>query len=856
MKKYIYSFALLLLGTLFIISCKQEQVGDLDTHFDTHLERAAEKVYPVLGRFIEKNYPDDTPNIEAFVEAKELIQNQIHANQKSSGFDDEWLTQGPGNIGARINTLAVHPTDQNIIYVGYGEGGVYKTTDGGTNWESIFDDQTFLAIGDIVIDETDPNIVYVGTGDPSLSGFPHVGNGMFKSSDGGETWENIGLEAQRVISKIEIDPTDPNTIYVASLGLPFTYNDSRGLFKTTDGGKSWEKIFYISDSTGIVDVVINPENPDIVITCGWDRVRSNSVNLVSGDGADFYMSQDAGASWNKIISNLPDTVQSRTGLTICKNYPNNVYAVVVDAERSLEGIYRSTDYGMNFNPVPLDSLYELTDDPYSGFGWYFGRIRVNPNNPDNIFVMGVDLYATFDGGLNWERAAPRWWTYQVHADKHDMVITDDENIFLATDGGLYKSTLSNLEEWEDLENIPTTQFYKVAYSPFEPDKYYGGAQDNGTTSGNKDDINNWQRVYGGDGFQTVFSSIDPAHFYCETQNGNLVFTTDFGASFSSGDRRLDGDADWDMPYLMSPQNPTVMFAGTDQIYINLDSYDPRWAAYSPKLTTDQLVGGGTANITTLSASVLETDLLYAGTNDGQVWVGEDSLSFRLISNDLPLRYVTSVAASPNFVDHAFVSFSGYKDNDNTPRLHKTTDRGNTWTSIIGDLPNIAINNVLVIPGEGDLLLFVATDAGVYGTQDGGSTWSRMGVNMPNIIVMDLKFNPATNEVIAGTYGKSIMTYDISSFLNPSSVETTLAKAIKINILPNPTQDFLNVDFKDLIFKSKVLVTITDYNGRILFNTTQDELAPLEIDVSNYTAGTYLLGLETEDHREVRKWVKI
>ena len=554
--------------------------------------------YPYEDFFLQKSFPDDAPNIDAIESAfRQIKQSELYRNAPA-GFDEPWITQGPGNIGARINTVAVHPLSEQIIYAGFSDGGVFKTTNGGQSWTPIFDEQNFLAIGDVVIDPHNSETIYVATGDHNISGFPFIGDGLYRSKDGGQTWQHLGLRDQRIISKVIIDPTNKDIIYAACMGLPFERNRDRGLYKSIDGGQSWEQVLFISEQTGVIDLIMDPNDSKTLYAAGWDRIRNNKESTVRGENADIYKTTDGGQTWQELYGNLPKGVNTRIGLANSKMNSNVLYAMYVDNELegdcegtgyNLKGIYKSIDFGATWTPIPTDlQANGLPCNALGGFGWYFGKLRVNPNDDNDLFLLGVDLWRTKDGGQSWFRATPNWWDYNVHADKHDLVFTAANNFLLATDGGLYKADINN-ENWEDLENIPATQFYRVAYNPNFPDWYYGGAQDNGTTGGNRLGINEWPRIYGSDGFQPVFHPTNPNKFYVETQRGGIRVTEDGGKNFRSATAGIDGEdsRNWDMPYLMSSHNPDVLYVGTDRVYRSETDTIPFWNPISERLTENE-----------------------------------------------------------------------------------------------------------------------------------------------------------------------------------------------------------------------------------------------------------------------------
>ena len=682
-------------------------------------DKLDEKTRPYEDFYLQRSYPNDKFDLKAYENA--LRQAREESAEKGVGFDEAWTVQGPGNIGARINTIALHPENENIIFVGFSQGGVWRTTDGGANWMPIFDDQLWPSIADIAIDPSDPETVYVATGDLNISGYPLIGDGLYKSTNGGDTWENIGLEASRVLAEVVVHPTNPDILYVASMGIPFERDNNRGLYRTTDGGTNWEQILFISDSTGIIEIQMDPFNPDVIYASGWDRVRNNTESLITGVGAKVYKTTNGGDDWEMLGGGLPTGPLSRTGLAHSQITPDLVYAMFVGEDLRLNSIFKSADAGVTWDSVGIVGA----EGALSTFGWYFGKLRTHPENDDELFLLGVDLWRGFVETGEWFRATPNWWEYSVHADKHDLVFNQEGFMYLATDGGLYLSPDFG-ESWADIENIPTTQFYRVAYNPHQPEQYYGGAQDNGTTGGNAGIINDWPRIYGGDGFTAVFHPTNPDIFYCETQNGNIVVTEDGGNDFSGADDGIENDdrRNWDMPYIMSVHNPDVLYAGTFRVYKSESGEFPFFFPISGQLTNDVVSNNRYHTITTLSESPILQGLLYTGSVDANVWrTDDDGGDWVDISNGLPDIYVSEVKASPHNADWVYVTHSGFKDNDFVPRIHRSKNRGADWEDISNDLPNLPINDVYILPGQADSVLFVATDAGVYATLNSGENWS-------------------------------------------------------------------------------------------------------------------------------------
>ncbi len=527
--------------------------------------------------FLIRSYPDAYVDPRAYDAGMKdaIARNNVTRNEQL------WTLEGPGNIGGRINCMAIEPGNENVIYVGNASGGIFKTIDGGAAWSPIFDSQPYLAIGAITIDPNDHQTIWVGTGDLNISGYPFIGDGIYRSTDGGVTWAHMGLIEESIVSKIIVDPSNSNTIYASTMGIPFFESMNRGLYKSTDGGVSWQQVLFVDEDAGIIDMVMDPFNPQILYACSWNRIRTNQISVVYGPDAHIYKTTDGGSTWNMLTNGLPSYTTGRIGLAISKQNSAKIYALIVDTMHVVQGIYKTLDAGTSWSNVTGN----FSNETYGGQGWYFGKIYVNPENDDEIYVPGVELQRAMNGGTYWNTVTPPWWTYEVHADGHYIDFVNGSTFFYCTDGGMYKTT-NDCSTWSDAENIPNTQFYHVAYNPFAPDDVYGGAQDNGTTGGNYTFIDYWSRIYGGDGFKPIFDPINSDLFYVETQNGGLSYTNnggfdyyDFTNGIDESDRRS-----WDMPYIMSPQDHTRFFCGTYRMYELNAAPSGYWSAISADLT--------------------------------------------------------------------------------------------------------------------------------------------------------------------------------------------------------------------------------------------------------------------------------
>lgn len=771
--------------------------------------------------------------------------NKYHRSAAPSDLDEEWTSEGPGNIGGRFNTLAKSPTDVNTIYAGAANGGIFKTTDGGTTWNPIFDDQAYLAIGVIQVDPNDPNIVYAGTGDRNFGGGSHIGNGIYKSTDAGATWTQSGLIEESIVTDIAIDPTNSQTIFASTLGNVFDTNTDRGVYKSTDGGASWENVLFVSDSSGAIDLLMDHTNSDIIYASIQNRIRTETISLVTGPDVGIYKTIDGGANWTELTTGLPTTEQCRIGLAMSPDDNNTVYACYTDTSLDVLDVYKTTNGGSSWTAMDVHTA-GLPDDVQGGFGWYFGEIYQNPYNNNQLIIPGVDMFSTINNGGSWEANVPPWYTYEVHADKHAILFLDSLSYIIATDGGLYK-TNDNGNTWEDIENIPVTQFYHIDVDPTQPDIYGGGAQDNGTMQGNASFYNQWFRLYGGDGFRVKFLEYSDGDYF-QTQRGGLRYVDytlseniDLKPDFAAPDR-----VNWDMPYYANEEEE-LLFSGTSKVYFMEAAPFGFYEIISEDLTqVGQGAYNGSINRHTISEIEQPKDdinTLFVGTSDGLVWRGENDGSqwnWTNITGILPERYVTAIRVSPNDSETIYIGLSGYKFNEQASYLYKSTDNGDTWVDISGNLPDIVVNDVLILDGIGDDSLFAALDGGVYFTEDGGNSWSVVGNNLPLVTISELDVDLENEKLIAGTYSRSMYSFDISWLLEDIDV----TEPVGVNEYENNFTYYPNPVTNLLHFEEGLLKQIKLYNihGQLVFS---ENISPDQdvINIEHLSIGTYFLKSE-------------
>lgn len=835
------------------ISCTQSSTQTKPVA-ELHKEEEGKSLYPNdlwLDQRSHQGHFDSKEYIKQMEEVKRFNQKPL-AKSAASDLDETWTSEGPGNIGGRFNALVKSPTDDNVIYAGAANGGIFKTTDGGSTWNPIFDDQAYLAIGALAVDPNDANTIFAGTGDRNFGGGSHLGNGIYKSTDAGTTWTQSGLIDASIVTDILIDPANSQRVYAATLGNVFTTNNHRGVYRSMDGGNSWDNVFFISDSCGALDLMMDPNNADVVYVATQNRIRTETRSIVTGPDAGIYKTTDGGTSWNELTTGLPTGEQARIGLAMSPTDANTIYACYTDTSLDVLDVYKSINAGSSWTPMNVHDA-GVPDNVQGNFGWYFGEIYQNPYNSSQLFIPGVDMYTTVDDGDSWYANVPPWYTYEVHADKHAILFFDSLTYIIATDGGLYK-TYDNGITWEDIENIPVTQFYHIDVDPLNEGMYGGGAQDNGSMQGNASFYNEWQRLYGGDGFRVTFLENDEEGEYFETQRGGLRYVApgdniDLKPEFEDPDR-----VNWDMPYYINEEEE-LLFSGTSKIHLMEAAPYGFYEEISGDLTR---VGLGSYQgeisrhtITEIDQPKTDENTLFVGTSDGLVWRGENDGSnwnWTNITGILPERYVTAIRVSPNNNETIYVGLSGYKFNEQASYLYRSTDNGNTWVDISSNLPNIVVNDVLILENVSDDVLFAALDGGVYYTENGGTSWDLVGNNLPLVTVSELDVDIENEKLIAGTYSRSMYSYDIAwVFDNVVEPPVGLNEFDKsFECYPNPVQDILH-------FNNEGLSQFNLYNvhGQLVFSqaVTPNQT---QIDLSKLHRGTYFMKSEGYFSKIVKK----
>jgi photosystem II stability/assembly factor-like uncharacterized protein len=725
---------------------------------------------------------------------------------------------GPAINSGRVVDFAVTPGKRHRFFVATASGGLWKTDNAGTTWQPVFDSEGSYSIGCVTIDPSNPNIIWVGTGENNSQRSVSFGDGVYKSMDGGQTWKNMGLKESEHIGNIVVHPKDSNIVYVSAMGPLWRGGGDRGLYKTTDGGATWERILHISDDTGVAEVWLDPRDPNLVYATSWQRRRHVWTLINGGPESAFHKSTDGGATWRKIDKGLPSVDRGRMGLCISPVDPDVIYGIL-DAARDESGLFRSTDRGESWEKR---SKHHTSGD-------YWNELTCDPHDLDTVYSVEVFLWVTKDGGKSFDKVNFK----KKHVDDHAVWLDpkDPDYMLVGCDGGVYES-FDRGTTWLFKENLPITQFYRVSVDTSEPFYYvYGGTQDNATLGGpsrtlRKSGISNedWFITVGGDGYETQVDPTDPNIVYSQWQYGGLV----------RYDRRSEEIVDiqpqeepgepahrwnWDSPLIISPHSPTRLYFASQRLFRS-DDRGNTWTAISGDLSRqldrDKLEVMGRiwemdavhkststsdyGNIVSLSESPLVEGLIYIGTDDGLIQVTEDSgENWRKVDGvpGVPERtYVSDLEASLFDEDTVYATFDNHKMGDFTPYVAVSRDRGRTWKSIRGDLPDREVAYTLIQDHVKAELLFIGSEFGLYVSFDEGAHWHRLKGGLPTIQMRDLDIQRQWNDLAVASFGRGFYILDDYSALREMS-EARLANEAAILF---PTREALRyIEKPDRVF---------------------------------------------------------
>ncbi len=837
----------------------------------TYRERMESKApgpdpYPSDWAWIQRTFPYWKADASAYREEMEkvkIMRSVATSFAKLKAVPIEFA--GPINIGGRISDIEFNPNNPNIVYAGAATGGIFKSMDMGHTWTPIFDGQANLSIGDIAVDPVSSNIIYVGTGEANGGHNNFPGGGVYKSRNGGITWQLLGLEETVTIGRILIDPSNPQRIFLAAVGSYFSPNTERGVYRSDNGGITWDKKLFITDSTGAIDIIMDPNDPARLMVAMWERVRRYNISHLHGKTSGLYRTFDNGESWEYIdpAKGLPDPNQTnvgRIGLALSPTNPDIVYALYTNRSSYL-GLYKTHDFG--------DQWFDADPDKEIGngagdFSWYFGQIRIHPTNPDIVYAMDVSFMRSTDGGETW----PIKYGYgnspdDFHVDHHALAFHPEnpDYIIEGNDGGINISTDAGVT-WEKVSELPVTQFYEINLDYQNPERLYGGTQDNGTMRTSTGALNDWEIIYGGDGFYVNVDPKDPNIIYAESQYGNLGKSTNGGRYFRSALSGINQDepTNWSTPVIMDPNDQLVLYYGTDRIYRTTDGADS-WTPISPDLT-DNIAGTALGTVTTIAVSPVNSSIIWAGTDDSHVWISTDyGENWSDVSESLPYRWVTRIVPDPQHSSIAYVTFSGLKWVDPQPHVFRTENLGQSWKDISNNLPDAPVNAFAVNPLNTQIL-FVGTDLGAYYSTNLGQTWQYISPNLPMVSIYDMKIHPTANYLAIGTHARSMYKIDLSIFTGLATDDKQpVVKSLQLSQnYPNPFNASTKISYT-LSQRTDIILTVYSNLGEHIktldqgvhdagdYHINWDGTNKVGVTVSS---GVYIYQLKFGNHIESRK----
>ncbi|MCK5784265.1 MAG: hypothetical protein KAH06_07445, partial [Desulfobacterales bacterium] len=704
----------------------------------------------------------------------------------------KWRSIGPAFASGRIADFAVDPNNFSTYFVGVGSGHIWKTTNNGTTFEPVFDNHGVYAIGALAMDPNNSNVVWVGTGENNHQRALGYGNGVYKTNDGGKKWENMGLKESRQIGGILIDPRNSDIVYVAAEGSTWGSGGERGLYKTTDGGKNWEKILEISEHTGIANICFESGNPDVIYAGAEQRRRRQFTKIGGGPESAYYKTTNGGKTWDKLTNGIPDIDKGGMAITVSPVNPNIVYAMF-EASNDKGGFYRSTNRGASFEKM----------NDYNTSGQYYSELFCDPKNENKVYSTGTYTKYTVDGGKTWKNISNN----KRHVDDHALWIdpTDTDHLLIGGDGGIY-------ETWDAgatflfKTNLPVTQYYRVNVDNTEPFYWvYGGTQDNASMGGPSRNLKSggvtsdeWVVTLGGDGFWQAIEPDNPDIVYSAYQYGNI-----YRYDKKSGEKikikpeprkdELTYRWNWDAPFILSPYSNTRLYMCANKVFRSEDRGNT-WEVISDDLTRDEdrnqfpvmdkywpadavakdVSTSQWGTIVSFAESTIKEGLLFVGTDDGVIQISEDGGTTWSKTSTFPsipeYTYVSDIFPSRFDENIVFASFNNTKSDDFTPYLLKSTDKGKTWASITSDLPeNGSVHSIIQDPVKEDLL-FAGTEFSLYFTIDGGKQWVKFNAGLPDIAVKDIAIQERENDLVISTFGRGFYILDDYTPLREVSTE--------------------------------------------------------------------------------------
>jgi photosystem II stability/assembly factor-like uncharacterized protein len=725
--------------------------------------------------------------------------------QKSPFSQVRWRNAGPDNISGRCTEVAGVSGKRNIMYAAFATGGFWKTTNGGDSWAPLFDAQGTQSIGSFALAPSNPQVIYLGTGEANIFRASLTGMGMYKSIDGGQTWTHIGLEQTATIARIAVHPQNPDIVYVAAGGNEWSYNPDRGVYRTLDGGKTWQKVLGNDDHTGAIDLVMDPSDPNTLLASTWNRIRRRWSDPVPEDGDHIYKTTDGGKTWTVSDNGLPQTkFTGRIGLHFSRSNPNVVYASVDNHSPKRDPkpgeldpygrpiqvipfglqVWRSDDKGSNWRKVSTE------DDKLERFagtyGWVFGQIRVDPNDENTVYILGVPMAKSTDGGKTFsvmraeDKASDR-----THGDHHALWIdpADSRYIINGNDGGVVVTYNGGRRWYNHFRKIPTTQFYNITYDMKTPFNVVGSVQDEGsfmgpsthTYDGSGKGTQAWTDVPGGEGTIIAMDPSNPDIMYASSFYGRLM-RSDLSKKDSTRTRdiyprKADGEdvhrGEWLAYTMLSPHDPRTVYHGFQYLFRSTDE-GKTWTRISGDLTYNNPEKMGRTPyainhqaITAMDESPLMKGLLYVGTDDGRVWVRQgEGAEWTPVMKGIPQNaHVSRLVASAYEPATVYLTLSNRREDDQKVYMYRSRDNGANWEDISGNLPAAPANVIREDP-KNRQILYCGTDIGVYVSRDGGKQWLALQGNLPvSVSVQDLFVHPRDNKLVIATYGRGVWVLD-------------------------------------------------------------------------------------------------
>ncbi|MDJ0918835.1 MAG: hypothetical protein QNJ05_13795 [Woeseiaceae bacterium] len=789
---------------------------------------------------------------------------------------------GPALTSGRISDFAFHPEHDHVYYTAVSSGGLFKTENNGTTWTPLFDGEGSYALGVVELDPANPLVVWVGTGENNSQRSVGFGDGVYKSIDGGVTWNNMGLKESGHISQIWIDPEDSNTVLVAAQGPLWNSGGDRGLYRTTNGGETWELILSVDEHTGINEFVVDPRNTDRIVASSYQRRRHVWTLINGGPGSGIHRSEDGGATWTEVTTGLPEDNMGRIGLAGSTSDPDRIYAII-EASDDERGVYHSSDFGLR---------WEKRSDHMTTSPQYYNELVVDPIDPDRVFSLDTFTFESKDGGRSWTRLGIE----HRHVDDHALWINPDNtaHLIIGGDGGIYE-TFDDGANWRHISNLPIVQFYRIQPDYEEP--FYnvcGGTQDNNSMCGpsrttlrhgiaNRD----WDLILAGDGYEPQFDPDDPNIIYAQYQYGGLArYDKTSGERVyivphpGSGENNYKWN--WNTPLIVSPHDSKRIYYAAEKLFRS-DNRGDSWEAVSPDLTRrldrnklpvmdrvwsiDTIAKNDSTSIygaaIALSESTLVEGLIYVGTDDGVMNVTEDggqtwrrTESFRGVPD---MSLIEDTVASLHDPDVAYATIDNHKRGDHKPYVLKTENRGRSWSLISSDLPERGSAHTIVEDHVDPDLLFVGTEFGLFFTQDGGSSWHRLKTGLPTISVRDIEIQRRENDLVVGTFGRSIYILDDYSPLRSKQADLESQHLFDVrdawsyvvgDVLGYGEKGFRGADFYSA--SNPAFGAVFTYRLEEAIETAQKTRRKAEIDIEKEGGNTPYPGWDTvraEDREE-------